>query len=263
LWAPIYEDLRASTESAIGAWWVAEPWNTILRNHHVRHQHRMLDEYDNSAKVQIAAVIEIFASGDYLKIFDFLTFVLRHPKVPYEMDRKLEHALRISGAAYTIIGRDTFAPFGSEAERAAVARAFVDLHSTELNGARAHLRAAAEALTASRYADSVRESAQALESVSRVIEPGATTLSPALAKLEQRIGIHPALRKGFANLYGFTSSEKGIRHPLLEKGSADVDEADALYMMGACAAFVSYVVNKARAAGLLGQGGLATKRPKR
>jgi hypothetical protein len=48
-----------------------------------------------------------------------------------------------------------------------------------------------------------------------------------------------------------TSDEKGIRHPLLDDGTAKVDETDALFMLGACAAFVSYLINKARSAKLL------------
>jgi hypothetical protein len=65
------------------------------------------------------------------------------------------------------------------------------------------------------------------------------------------VRIHPALGKGFGSLYGFTSDEKGIRHALLDKPGAEVDETDALYMVGSCAAFVSYLINKARQAGLL------------
>jgi hypothetical protein len=60
-----------------------------------------------------------------------------------------------------------------------------------------------------------------------------------------------ALKKGFTAIYGFTSDEQGIRHPMLEKVAPDVDETDALFMIGACSAFVSYLVNKARNAGLL------------
>lgn len=37
----------------------------------------------------------------------------------------------------------------------------------------------------------------------------------------------------------------------VEKDAADVDEADAMFMIGACSAFVSYLVNKARSVGLL------------
>lgn len=72
-----------------------------------------------------------------------------------------------------------------------------------------------------------------------------------LAKLETKAVIHGAMKSGFKSLYGFTSDESGIRHPLLDKGTADVDESDALFMIGACAAFVSYLINKARTGGLL------------
>jgi hypothetical protein len=64
-------------------------------------------------------------------------------------------------------------------------------------------------------------------------------------------GIHGALKTGFSSLYGFTSDEKGIRHPLLLETKAQVDETDALYMLGSCAAFVSYLINKARGSGLI------------
>ena len=82
------------------------------------------------------------------------------------------------------------------------------------------------------------------------LDPTADVLSKALAKLEQKIAIHPAMKKGFTSLYAYTSDEGGIRHALLED-AAKVDEADALFMLGACAAFVSYLLNKARPNGLL------------
>jgi hypothetical protein len=52
------------------------------------------------------------------------------------------------------------------------------------------------------------------------------------------------------SIYGFTSDQNGIRHALLD-AEAKVDETHALFMIGACAAFVSYLINKARAAGIL------------
>jgi thiaminase len=84
----------------------------------------------------------------------------------------------------------------------------------------------------------------------RVLEPDGD-FSRALTKLETKTNIHGALKKGFAAIYGFSSDEQGIRHPLLEKEAPAVDEADAQFMISACAAFVSYLINKARAAGLL------------
>jgi hypothetical protein len=59
------------------------------------------------------------------------------------------------------------------------------------------------------------------------------------------------MKNGFISLYAYTSDEKSIRHALLDDSTAKVDEADALFMFGACAAFVSYLINKARSNGLL------------
>jgi hypothetical protein len=148
-----------------------------------------------------------------------------------------------------VIDGDTIMPIGSEAERETIECAFADLATTEFHGARKHLSDAAEALTAGKSADSIRESIHAVESVVRALEPKGD-FSKALAKLDTKARIHPALRSGFNSIYGFTSDEKGIRHPLLDDATSKADETDALFIIGACAAFVSYLINKARAADL-------------
>jgi hypothetical protein len=83
----------------------------------------------------------------------------------------------------------------------------------------------------------------------RVLEPGGD-FSKALAKLEAKTSIHSSLKQGFIKIYGFTSDEQGIRHALVEKNAPEVDETGALFKIGACSAFVSYLINKARLAGL-------------
>jgi hypothetical protein len=87
--------------------------------------------------------------------------------------------------------------------------------------------------------------------VARTIELNATTLGPALAALERKTVIHGALKTGFSSIYGYSSDEKGIRHALIGASAPSVDVHDALFMIGACAAFVSYLIGKARGAGLL------------
>jgi hypothetical protein len=149
-----------------------------------------------------------------------------------------------------VLDGHTIVPFSSGAELETLKRAFADLAATEFQGARAHLRKAAEELTAGRYPDSIRESIHSVEATARVLEPKARALNSALG-LESKTKIHNKLKHGFGNLYGYTSHERGIRHPLLDDGTANVDETDALFMVGACAAFVSYLINKARTAGIL------------
>jgi hypothetical protein len=191
--------------------------------------------------------------GDYVTVFGFVQWVLRHEAKPYQLEIGVDDALRASRAAYAVFDNDTIIPIGSEAERETLARAFADIATSEFHGARAHLRNAGSELTAGNYAASIRESIQAVESVARVLEPSVNALGPALSKLEKSAYIHGALGAGFRSLYGYTSDEKGVRHPLLDKPGAQVDETDALYMLGSCAAFVSYLINKARQVGMLSE----------
>ena len=97
-------------------------------------------------------------------------------------------------------------------------------------------------MSVGQFADSVRESISAVESVVRTI-----TSSKSLKDALEKIEFHKALKDGLNKLYGFTSDEKGIRHALLEDGDARVDESDAQFMLGACASFVSYLIAKSRA----------------
>ncbi|MGY8669214.1 hypothetical protein Q3C01_43710, partial [Bradyrhizobium sp. UFLA05-109] len=187
--------------------------------------------------------------GDYAKIYGWLQFVLQHQPPP-GFANQLEARLRYCRAPYRVVGGDVLVPIGNNLVAAVVGQALNDLSGASLAGGHEHLKAAAAELTSGHFADSVRESIHAVESVVRVLEPDGE-FSRALAKLEQRTNIHSALKHGFTKIYGFTSDQEGIRHSLLEKDAPDVDEADALFMIGACSAFVSYLINKARLVGLL------------
>jgi len=209
------------------------------------------DEFISSYNYWRQITKSIFLQGEYTDIFGFAQRLLRHAAKPYQLEVAVDNALQASRAAYALFDDDTIIPIGSDAERETLTRAFADLKTSEFRGARAHLRTAGSKLTEGDYADSIRESIHAVESVARVLEPGASTLAPALVKLEKSARIHGALKAGFGSLYGFTNDEKGIRHPLLDEGEAQVDEIDALYMLGSCAAFVSYLINRARGAGLI------------
>jgi hypothetical protein len=111
-------------------------------------------------------------------------------------------------------------------------------------GARVHLLSAGELLTAGNWAESIRESIHAVESVVRALEPDASSLAKALSNQEKSQKIQASLKAGFGSLYGHSSDEKGIRHPLIDEPVAAVDETDALYMFGACGAFVTYLIGK-------------------
>ena len=223
----------------------------VLYDWHVGRCFRAADEFKPSYEYWAEELKLLFMQGHYTKVFGFVEWVLRHEYKPYELEIDVTNALRKSRAAYAVLDGDTIIPIGSDAERETLARAFADVAASEFHGARAHLRNAGSELTEGNYAASIRESIHAVEAVTRVLEPSTRALAPALAKLERTVHVHHNLHVGFCQLYNFTSDEKGIRHPLLGEPVAQVDETDALYMLGSCAAFVSYLINKARQAGLL------------
>jgi hypothetical protein len=131
--------------------------------------------------------------------------------------------------------------------------AFAATKQPVFRGAGTHLRLAVESLNGGRYADTVRESVHAVESAARVLsEDAKASLPPAIQQLETKLGMHPAFKKALLSLYGYTSDEAGIRHSLLED-EARVDMHDALFMLGACASFATFLIGKARTAGMISE----------
>lgn len=143
-------------------------------------------------------------------------------------------------------------PAATPEQGEAIRDSFETLAEAGFDGARAHLRNAGQAINAGDFAGSVRESITAVESVARTLDEKASlTLAPALRTISEKTNIHPDLMEGFRKIYGYTNDEQGIRHALLDDNAADVDMDDAVFMIGACASFVTYLVGKARRAGLL------------
>jgi hypothetical protein len=187
--------------------------------------------------------------GGHVLVYGWLQHVLRLRTIP-GFGERIDAILVYCRSPYRVVAADVIAPVGSDQEAETIGKAFADLNAAGLAGGREHLKAASGELSAGHFADSVRESINAVESVVRVLEPSGE-FSKALAKLEAKTNIHGALKRGFLAIYGFSSDQQGIRHPLLEKAAPDVDEADAMFMIGACSAFLSYLINKSRTAGVL------------
>jgi hypothetical protein len=250
LWEYVYSRMEANIRYVDDKRHVGETWNRLLKQVHVRRDHRATDEFSGRFSIAIKAPKAVFTNGDYAQIYGWLQFILQNDP-PAGFAKKVEDLLGHCRSPYRIVDGSVLCPIGTDQEAAALKRAFLDIERSGLSGSREHLRSAAVELGAGNFADSVRESIHAVESAVRVLEPSGD-FSKALSKLEQKSSIHGALKRGFLALYGFTSDEQGIRHPLLDKEAPAVDEADAMFMIGACSAFLSYLVHKSRTAGLLG-----------
>ncbi len=220
----------------------------------------------------------IFMEADFNRVLDLCEIMMdefdNRTENSYKLSASIKDLFIIHQAAYWL---DTsqrpyqFMPCANPEQGAATQEAIKTLRDAGMDGTATHLREAAEHINIGQYADSVKDSILAVESVARKIDPQAnTTLTPALRSLENAgILTHPALKAGFEKLYGYASDEEGIRHAIVFKENAEVGQDDAsdeegirhaivfkenaevgqdeaLYMFGACASFAAYLVHKNR-----------------
>lgn len=221
-------------------------WAEVLRDVHVLRDHRRIDQF--RALQSFQQLGDMFERGTYERVYGWLDYVIQHAKTPGGFGAVIGNILAEGRSAYRVVDNQIL-PLASDEERQAFEKALQDASADKFVGAKSHLRAAGTNLTNGRFAESIRESISSVESVARTLEPTGD-FSKALAKLETKISIHPALKKGFTAIYGYTSDEGGIRHALLDAGEAAVDEIDAIFFLGACSSFVSYLIGKARLSGL-------------
>ena len=233
--------------------YVDEPFiSTVL----IYYQSDILDMYLEKIRISPMNDIDLcrkrIKDGEWHEVLTLVEYILRkyHHFHSDRLPKELMNAFDSTPIAYfveNIKGLPTILPRASREAGEATQKAFETLRTAGMDPAISHLRQAAEHVDAGQFADSITDSIHAVESVARTICPGTETLGPALAALK-REGLlkHKALKQAFSKLYGYTSDEQGLRHPLLDKDAPDVGLDEAVFMFGACASFAAYLANKHR-----------------
>lgn len=94
------------------------------------------------------------------------------------------------------------------------------------------------------YRNSIKESISAVESMCKIFTGNdRATLGDTLHILEKQGTLHPAMKKAFSSLYGYTSDDAGIRHALIE-GDRIVDFHEAKFMLVTCSSFINFLKSK-------------------
>ena len=216
-------------------------WKRVAQDLHVQFFGASASTYKN-CPYELRKHLESFIQKVNIgNLFDLVEFLFRHPGCSSELKGELADAFVSARAAYRIIDAQIVA-IGTEQQGAAFEAAIAAAEANGAGAARNHLIAAGTELRDGNWPGSVRESIHAVEAIALRLAPGTTTLGPALTKLEKEGYLHGGLKAAFSSLYGYTSDEEGVRHALVFRQEAQVDEADALFMLGACASFVSYLI---------------------
>lgn len=246
LWSVLYGFVNSESRPYSG--WVGKHWRAVLSFLHVRYYGRALDEFDSSLENFVRVYKSTFMQARFNELFDLLLAIMRHSACPQRFIRAVAAVFKESRLAYAVdVGPPpTIYPAVSREEGEALLQATAELSNAGLEGAANHLRKAADCINQGDSPGAVRESIHAVESTARSFGPNEKRLDPVLKSLEKAGSLHPALKQAFSKLYGYTSDEQGIRHALIDNPQANVGQDEAVFMLGACASFSSYLARKHR-----------------
>ncbi|WP_426237386.1 hypothetical protein [Pararhizobium sp. DWP1-1-3] len=217
------------------------PFLRVVERHWVRVEHRMIDEFDGRPdKVEAHWKAYFHEVTKYDVCLGFVQWMLRAFQSP-SLSQAVSNVLVRTRAAYRVVSGDTIMPVASAEEAAAMVNAIRTTDTAQMPAARQHLLDAAAELSSGNYANSVRESMSAVESVA-LASTGETNFAKAVGVMDGRRPMNGAFKIAVNRLYDYTSQEPGIRHAKKEAAVADVEEREAIFMLGVCASFVTYVL---------------------
>lgn len=229
------------------SWAIGGAWEEVFRAKHLWHDDLPLDEWRPDFGGFCRDLRNDIETMPFYKVFDLLQFVMRHPQCPRDFSSTMKRVFGRCKLAYTIDEgeRPTILPAVTVEEGNSVVESLNTLRAVGLRASAEHLRRASECINENDWSGSIRESIHAVESVARQIAPDKTdTLTQALNSIDKHSPLHSQLKKGIQALYWYTSDEQGVRHALLDSDKARVGMDEAVFMLGACASFASYLWRK-------------------
>ncbi|MBI5539215.1 MAG: hypothetical protein HY951_04100 [Bacteroidia bacterium] len=216
-----------------------------------------IDTIPNSFHNTEFFIRERFFKFNWYEVYDFIEFIANIDTdiIPYSNDLFKEYCNNIfekENSGYRFIGNN-IAPITNPTEINEIEEVINKSGEfTALFGVNTHLLNSLDKISNKQnpdYRNSIKESISAVECIAKIISENKNdTLAGALDKIKGKTKIHPALEKGFKQIYGYTSDSDGIRHSLTEEPNCDFE--DAKFMLVSCSAFINYLISKANKIGI-------------
>ncbi|NNH87333.1 AbiJ-NTD4 domain-containing protein [Acinetobacter terrae] len=209
---------------------------------------KRIDQIPYSIESTIAEIDTLFfKTYKWYEIYDFIEACLDY--FPFDLDEKesfatlLNSCLEIENSVYRIINYRV-TEITSEQEIQSIEDALIN--TNPYSGVQQHLNQSLKLMSDRQkpdYRNSIKESISAVESICKIVtNEDKATLGKALKIIEDKHGLHAALKGSLSQLYGYTSDADGIRHAMLEE--SNLSYIDAKFMLVACTNFINYLIEK-------------------
>lgn len=190
-----------------------------------------------------------FGKYKWFEIYDLIETCIEYFPFQNEKDSfilLLNDCLQSENSAYRVINQQ-ITEITSEQEIQSIEDALEN--TNQYSGIQQHLKQALKLMSDRQnpdYRNSIKESISAVESICKIVtNDEKATLGKALKVIEDKFGLHPALKGSLSQLYGYTSDSDGIRHAMLEE--SNLSYIDAKFMLIACTNFINYLIEKTKA----------------
>lgn len=209
-----------------------------------------IEELTQYAKQQIR---KIYFELDWYEVYDLVEFIagIELPDYGVDLSEIYNSVLEREMSGYRFID-GVLSKITDKNELNEIENAIKSARKSKYEGTFIHLRSSVIKLSDRKnpdYRNSIKESISAVEScVKQISKDPNAKLTTALNLIQEKVGLHAALKKGFSALYGYTSDEDGIRHAMLELKVCEFE--DAKYMLASCSSFINYLIVKAGKAGI-------------
>lgn len=206
-----------------------------------------VDHYPKNGAEMHYRISYFFFRCNWYEIYDFIEFLIKNyrsdigesDKISENLVNALNKVLEKEMSAYRIIDHNV-TEITSNEEMSSIEESLQI--ADRYKPVKEHLKRALELFSDRKkpdYRNSIKESISSVEAIASIVTgTPKSTLGDALNKID----LHPALKKAFSNLYGYTSDADGIRHKLLDEST--VKQEDAKFMLVSCSAFINYLVQK-------------------
>jgi len=224
----------------------------LVRGLWSQHLRKRIDEMDTSWGFAYDKIAKYFFSCKWNEVYDFVQFVAN-----FNVEGNAENCNSFMSFCNSVLERESS---GYRFVGGVITEVTAEEEIREIEEASAlpfapvarHIKRALALMSDKKspdYRNSIKESISAVEAACRLIARDKATFGKALKKVKGKVPLHPALVKAFGALYGYASTEDGIRHSFIdEKG--DLDFGEAKFMLVSCSAFVNYLFYKSSNAGM-------------
>ncbi|MGE8654644.1 MAG: AbiJ-NTD4 domain-containing protein [Acinetobacter gandensis] len=223
---------------------------TLIYNYYFNFFKKPTDSIPLLTADTLKQIREYFFSTNWHEIYSFLEETLQnYPpsliKQKIDFIHSINNILERENSAYRLIGNE-ITPITSEQEIQSIEETLKSTNS--YSGVQQHLNQALKLMSDRQnpdYRNSIKESISSVESICKIVTKNdKASLGQALKLIEDKYGLHEALKKSLSQLYGYTSDGDGIRHAMLEE--SNLTYIDAKFMLVACTNFINYLIDKTK-----------------